>query len=39
LIDLREAFRNIARVESEIEITRTRLLQSKGSKALLNGSE
>ena len=38
LIDLREAFRNIARVETEIEETRTRLLQASGSKALLNGS-
>lgn len=39
LIDLREAFRNLARVETEIEDTRTKLLQAKGSKALLNGSE
>ena len=38
LIDLREAFRNIARVQTEIEETRTRLLQAGGSKALLNGS-
>lgn len=38
LIDLREAFRNIARVETEIEETRTRYLQASGSKALLNGS-
>jgi outer membrane protein len=38
LIDLREAFRNIARVETEIQETRTRLLQASGSKALLNGS-
>ena len=38
LIDLREAFRNLARVETEIEDTRTKLLQASGSKALLNGS-
>ncbi len=38
LIDLREAFRNLARVETEIQETRTRLLQASGSKALLNGS-
>ncbi len=38
LIDLREAFRNLARVETEIEGTRTKLLQASGSKALLNGS-
>ncbi len=37
LIDLREAFRNIARVETEIEASRTQLLQASGSKALLNG--
>ncbi len=39
LIDLREAFQNLARVESEIEDTRTKLLNAKGSKALLNGSQ
>lgn len=38
LIDLREAFRNYARVQTEIEETQTRLLQASGSKALLNGS-
>jgi len=37
LIDSREAFRNLARVETEIEDTRTKLLQARGSKALLNG--
>ena len=37
LIDLREAFRNLARVETEREETRTRLLQASGSKTLLNG--
>ncbi|MBS0359038.1 MAG: TolC family protein [Proteobacteria bacterium] len=39
LIDLREAFRNLSRVETEIQETRTRLLQASGSKALLNGSK
>jgi len=38
LLDLREAFRNLARVDAEVEETRTRLLQAGGSKALLNGS-
>ena len=38
LIDLREAFRNLARVETEIDDTRMKLLEAKGSKALLNGS-
>ncbi|SRR5579883_426888 len=38
LIDLREAFRNLARVEADMEETRTKLLQASGSKALLNGS-
>jgi outer membrane protein TolC len=37
LIDLREAFRNLARVETTIEDTRTHLLQASGAKALLNG--
>lgn len=37
LIDLREAFRNLSRVETDIENTRTQLLLAKGSKALLNG--
>lgn len=38
LIDLREAFRNISRVETDVENTRALLLQAMGSKALLNGS-
>jgi outer membrane protein len=38
LIDLREAFRDLSEVETDIENTRTLLLQAKGSKALLNGS-
>lgn len=38
LIDLREAFRNLSRVLSEIQETQTRYLQASGSKALLNGS-
>jgi outer membrane protein TolC len=38
LIDLRDAFRNLSRVEADLEDTRTILLQAKGSKALLNGS-
>lgn len=38
LIDLREAFRNLARVQTEIQETRLRFLQASGSKALLNGS-
>lgn len=37
LIDLREAWRNLARVETEVNQTRTQLLQASGSKALLNG--
>jgi outer membrane protein TolC len=37
LIDLREAFRNLSRIETAIEETRTQLLQASGSKALLNG--
>ncbi len=37
LIDLREAWRNRARVETEVDQTRTQLLQASGSKALLNG--
>lgn len=37
LIDLREAWRNLARVETQIDETRTQLLQASGSKALLNG--
>lgn len=37
LIDLREAFRNLARVDTEIDDTRTKLMQASGSKALLNG--
>lgn len=38
LIDLRDAFRNLSRVETDLENTRTLLLQALGSKALLNGS-
>lgn len=38
LIDLREAFRNLARVETAVYQTRTAILQARGSKALLNGS-
>jgi outer membrane protein TolC len=37
LLDLREAFRNLARVQTEIQETRLRFLQASGSKALLNG--
>jgi outer membrane protein len=37
LIDLREAFRNLARTQTEIVDTRTKLLQASGAKALLNG--
>lgn len=37
LIDLREAFRNIVRVDTEIEVARRNILQARGSKALLNG--
>jgi outer membrane protein TolC len=37
LIDLREAFRNLVRVKTDIDGTRTKLLQASGSKALLNG--
>lgn len=36
LIDLREAYRNLSRVEVDVENTLTLLLQAKGSKALLN---
>lgn len=38
LIDLREAWRNLVRVEVEVDQTRTQYLQASGSKALLNGS-
>lgn len=38
LIDLRDAFRNLMRVETDVENTRALVLQAKGSKALLNGS-
>lgn len=38
LVDLREAFRNLVRVETAIQETRMQLLQASGSKALLNGS-
>lgn len=37
LIDLREAWRNLARAEIAIEETRGDLMQAKGAKALLNG--
>lgn len=37
LVDLREAWRNLVRVETEVDSTRTQLLQASGSKALLNG--
>lgn len=37
LIDLREAWRNLARVEIEVDQTRVQYLQASGSKALLNG--
>lgn len=37
LIDLREAFRNLARTRAEIDTTREQLLQASGAKALLNG--
>lgn len=38
VIDLREAFRNLARTESQIIDTQTELLQAKGAKYLLNGA-
>jgi len=38
LVDLREAFRNLVRVETAIQETRMQLLQASGSKALLNGA-
>jgi len=38
LVDLREAIRNLARVQSEIIDVKTDLLLAAGSKALLNGA-
>jgi outer membrane protein len=38
LLDLRAAFNVLSRVRSDVENTRTVLLQAQGSKALLNGS-
>lgn len=38
VIDLREALRNIARIESQINARRAELLLALGSKAVLNGS-
>jgi outer membrane protein TolC len=38
LVDLREAIRNLSRVQSEIIDVKTDLLLAVGSKALLNGS-
>jgi outer membrane protein TolC len=38
LVDLRDAFRNLGRVETDIDNTRTQFLQASGAKALLNGS-
>jgi outer membrane protein TolC len=37
LIDLREAWRNLSRVETEVDQTRAQMLQASGAKALLNG--
>ncbi|CAM2939194.1 type I secretion outer membrane protein, TolC family [Legionella steigerwaltii] len=37
LVDLREAWRNLARAQTIIEDARNDLLQAKGAKALLNG--
>ena len=34
LIDLREAFRNIARVQAEVNETQTQLLQARGSESI-----
>lgn len=38
LVDLREAFRNLGQINSDIENARAKLLQAKGAKFLLNGS-
>jgi len=39
LVDLREAIRNLSRVQSEIIDVKTELLLADGSKALLNGAK
>ena len=37
LIDLRDAFKNLSRVRTEIEETTAKLFQATGAKVLLNG--
>ena len=38
LVDLREALRNLGRIETDMRDTQANLLEAAGSKALLNGS-
>ncbi len=39
LVDLRDAFTNLARTENEINETRAELLQASGAKILINGGK
>ena len=38
LVDLRDALRNLGRIEVDLEDTRADLLEALGSKALLDGA-